>query len=285
MSTQVVRQQEVGRFRGAWRRLDLPSVAVTDERISHGVYNSAAIARDCAVVFIPVQQPGSLIFEGHSREARNIYLVRQETMPVLSLPSRFRSFTVEFNLHQLQRMAQAMGISLPPRNSEMEIIAGNAPHAAALSVIQGAISNDRITPQERSDALLSGWLRFACSVSGQAIPVDRSSLSQRRRAALDAADYMLTNIGTEVSLVNLCELTGVSLRSLRNGFQDVFGVSPKRWLKRARLSAARSDLRSADPDGESVSTIASRHGFTQFSHFATDYRKQFGEQPSETLRR
>ena len=68
-------------------------------------------------------------------------------------------------------------------------------------------------------------------------------------------------------------------------FQEVFGMSPMRWLKVERLSAARRELKAADPVRVHVRTIARKYGFVQFAHFATDYRKHFGERPSQTLGR
>ena len=74
-------------------------------------------------------------------------------------------------------------------------------------------------------------------------------------------------------------------RTLRNGFREMFGTSPARYVKALRLLAARRDLKAADPDDTYVQTIAAKYGFLQFAHFATDYRRRFSESPSETLRR
>ena len=38
-------------------------------------------------------------------------------------------------------------------------------------------------------------------------------------------------------------------------------------------------------DGRTVSEIASRWGFSQLSRFASDYKKQYGQSPRETLSR
>jgi AraC family ethanolamine operon transcriptional activator len=117
-------------------------------------------------------------------------------------------------------------------------------------------------------------------VSGQTQIHDRSTLSKRRCATIDAADFMLDNLGNDLSLADLCKAAHATERTLRNGFQEMFGLSPKRWLKCERLSAARKDLKAADPKINQVREVAVKYGFTQFAHFATDYRKQFGESPT-----
>ena len=47
----------------------------------------------------------------------------------------------------------------------------------------------------------------------------------------------------------------------------------------------RAALAAVDARARSVSEVALRFGFAQFGKFARDYRRLFGERPSETLRR
>lgn len=63
-----------------------------------------------------------------------------------------------------------------------------------------------------------------------------------------------------------------------------FGIGPKRYLHIRRLDGARRELRSAPPEAR-VAEIAGDWGFWHMGHFAADYRNQFGELPSQTLRR
>jgi transcriptional regulator GlxA family with amidase domain len=56
------------------------------------------------------------------------------------------------------------------------------------------------------------------------------------------------------------------------------------FVKRVRLGRAWQKLSYPDAD-TSVSTVAFECGFGNPGHFAVDYRRQFGERPSETLRR
>ena len=142
-----------------------------------------------------------------------------------------------------------------------------------------------LTRQQFADKFVTGWLNLLSQYNGQPQSVDRSTLSQRRQAALNAANYIRTRLSDDLSLVDVCEVAGVTDRTLRNGFQDVFGMSPGKWLKLERLSAARRDLKAADPKTDRVGDIAMRYNFFQLAHFAADYRKHFGESPSETLRR
>jgi AraC family ethanolamine operon transcriptional activator len=78
---------------------------------------------------------------------------------------------------------------------------------------------------------------------------------------------------------------GASERTLRRGFRERFGVSPKAYLLAQRLIDVRRTLRTADPDATLVADVANRFGFWHMGQFAADYRKHFGELPSQTLGR
>jgi len=72
--------------------------------------------------------------------------------------------------------------------------------------------------------------------------------------------------------------------TLRETFQQYFGVPPVRYLNRRTLHQVRSALKAADPSVATVTEIATRFGVWELGRFARDYRVLFGELPSETLR-
>ena len=57
-----------------------------------------------------------------------------------------------------------------------------------------------------------------------------------------------------------------------------------RYLRNARFERARTALLRAEPE-ESVTDIAAAWGFTHLGRFAIEYRRRFGERPSDTIRR
>ena len=288
-TAQTFRQAKPGSFFGRWLRLELPGVTIVDNRLSHAVHTVGHVGEGHLDAMIPIRQPGTLVFEGHGCEDRQIYLGQPGTSHNISLPSDYQCYGVEFDLRQLRRTATALGMSLTPRTADNERLPLTAACVAARKLAERAFCSmsdrDCRTPQERADQFITGWLDLFRQAFSKPEPVDRSTLVQRRRAALDVANYVRTHLCDDLSLADLCEVAGVTDRTLRTGFHDVFGMSPKRWLKVERLSAARRELKAADPERVRVRTIARKYGFAQFAHFATDYRKHFGERPSETLGR
>jgi AraC family ethanolamine operon transcriptional activator len=82
---------------------------------------------------------------------------------------------------------------------------------------------------------------------------------------------------------DLCEALGTSWRALDSGFREVYGISPGSYLRIVRLHGVRRALRAADPAGTSVTDIATGWGFFHFGRFSGEYRRLFGEAPSDTL--
>jgi transcriptional regulator GlxA family with amidase domain len=83
----------------------------------------------------------------------------------------------------------------------------------------------------------------------------------------------------------LASRIGVTDRTLLRAFHETFGVPPKQYLLLRQLHAIRRVLRDGAPEDATVADVLTRHGIWEFGRFAGRYRRQFGEPPSETLRR
>jgi transcriptional regulator GlxA family with amidase domain len=99
---------------------------------------------------------------------------------------------------------------------------------------------------------------------------------------LDA--FLNEHLDEPINMARLCDVTGVSERSLRNACHAVCGTSPKRYLTRRRLEAVRIALAEARPGEDTVTRIATDFGFFELGRFAGIYSSAFGEHPSDTLK-
>ena len=97
-----------------------------------------------------------------------------------------------------------------------------------------------------------------------------------------AEEQLEKHLGEPVTVSELSRAVGVPVRTLDDGFRRSLGFSPKAYARVLRLNAARVDLRKAGP-GVTVSQVAVRWGFFHLGYFSVDYRRMFGESPSETL--
>lgn len=100
-----------------------------------------------------------------------------------------------------------------------------------------------------------------------------------------AQAYLQENIENPISIEQLAVAARASASSLYAGFRLHLNMSPMAYLKAIRLEYAHRELSANDCTTTSVSRVATKCGFNHFGNFATDYRRHFGELPSDTLRR
>lgn len=118
----------------------------------------------------------------------------------------------------------------------------------------------------------------------------RNELSQPAKAIAPnhvkrVEDYIVAHADQPLTVAELAAYAKVSTSNLYAGFRDFRNSTPMAYLKTVRLQRVQQDLRQADQTGETVASVALRWGFRHLGHFATSYKKMFGESPSETLRK
>ena len=91
--------------------------------------------------------------------------------------------------------------------------------------------------------------------------------------------------GETLYLADLCAVAGVGERTLRYIFQERYRMSPVQYLKLRLMHQVRRALRRADPDLNTVQSVANRCGIWHLGRFASEYRALFNESPLETLRK
>lgn len=109
--------------------------------------------------------------------------------------------------------------------------------------------------------------------------------SSRRQDIVERAEaYLRAHVGMPVSISRVSRHVGLSERGLRNAFYRVRGASPTRSMRAERLEEVRRALRDRNTPHLTVTDVAVHHGFYQLGRFAAEYRRAFGEVPSDTLR-
>ena len=97
--------------------------------------------------------------------------------------------------------------------------------------------------------------------------------------------YIEENAHEPITINEMAEYAGVSSRSLFTSFRRYRNTSPMRYLKEVRLRYVNEELQRGATGSETVTAVAFKWGFSHLGHFTTDYKRRFGESPSETLAR
>jgi AraC-like DNA-binding protein len=153
-----------------------------------------------------------------------------------------------------------------------------------------------VCPKDQYLRCPSLWcLRAVDSSNGERVTIDRwivtqvetSSIRTRKAGQLvrQAETLALANVDEPLHVSALCKTMGISERTLRKAFHTVHGTPPCRHFRMLRLSNARRALLSADSALAKVTEIALSFGFAELGRFSVEYKKAFGESPSQTLYR
>ncbi|MGY6496765.1 MAG: AraC family transcriptional regulator [Microcella sp.] len=143
----------------------------------------------------------------------------------------------------------------------------------------------------RNDAAMLQDPRYTTQISNMlvtglllaAVPEDRQERSGTRpRVIRRVIDAIEDDPARPWSPGEMADLAGVSVRRLQQAFREYHGLTPFQHLHEVRIERAHRDLLDA-PNGATVTDIAMRWGLTHMGRFAADYRRRFGQNPSETL--
>lgn len=97
-------------------------------------------------------------------------------------------------------------------------------------------------------------------------------------------EYIEAHYDEPITIETLTAASGVSARTLFENYRLLRGISPMQFVQKYRCRRVREALLRAAPDA-SVTAIALDCGVTQLGRFAGYYRREYGETPSETLRK
>ena len=99
-----------------------------------------------------------------------------------------------------------------------------------------------------------------------------------------AVSFINDHPDESISVRGLCQEVGVGWTTLVQAFREHFGVTPKAYIRAVRLHGARRGLLEATSE-ELVADVANRRGFWHMGQFAADYKRLFGELPSDSKER
>lgn len=113
-------------------------------------------------------------------------------------------------------------------------------------------------------------------------PAQHEILMQKSwQLVTNVRNIVVERMDEPINVAELCQLLEISRRSLQQHFTSALDISPNAYLRALRLNQVRRALR----DAPSVTEAATHWGFWHFGHFSHEYKKMFGELPSETFRR
>jgi len=289
---QVYEQLTPGQFEGRFMEIWFRGIQLFREVTNQSVHEAGLMRAGERVLGVPVALQGQGYFCGRPISPDAIMTMRGGDELDFRAPEHFDIVAVSIPvgvLTQYARDIERRDIEDELRNTAV-IPANKAEVDAFRGFLLTALESVSRTPAMLQYAAMQKGLEHALlsSVVKAVGPADapaRAATSPMARHAIvaRAQDYMRQHVEEPLTVADLCRVLGVSRRTLQYSFQEVLQLNPVSYLRAMRLNGARRMLKSADTQ-QSVQDVAARWGFWHLSHFASDYRRMFGELPSETLR-
>ena len=207
--------------------------------------------------------------------------------------------------HRSARRAEALGVSLLPEalaeaarvvlNSDVTPFTHTwavlAPHPKAYAnltreltrLLTAGVADPSLLRTPEGHELEQECVRSLVAVLfPPSVPRSDLSLPGRSRLIRRAEEFMRARLGDPLGAIDLCRELGASDRTLRLAFNERYGLGPIVYFKCLRLNAVRSKLK--ENPLITIADAARQFGFHHLGNFAADYRRLFGERPSETLK-
>jgi len=97
-----------------------------------------------------------------------------------------------------------------------------------------------------------------------------------------AREILLSRLENPPSLLELAAMSGVSVRTLKRGFRELFGTTVFGYLTSKRMEYAQKLLRQGNI---TVAEVANLVGYSNPGHFAAAFKRRFFMTPSQCLSR
>jgi len=225
-------------------------------------------------------RPGEIVFHGRGERRHQ------------STPGSFVWNVIALDPVQLEKYGRALSgkpFSLP---SAGKILRPSARDVARLRRLHAQVCRlaetkpKLLAHTEVARAIEQGLIQtlVAC-LTAPNIRADDPIKRRHARILIRFEEVLAERLSEPLYTTELCELIGVTERTLRSCCAEFLGMSPVRYMLLRRLTRARVALRDAAPDGANLSELVRGLGFAELGRFEAAYGAAFGETPLTTLRR
>lgn len=278
----MVGQVKVGRVRSTGHDVSV----LVDDKITVLLPRHGSVTCDVQGASFRASKGEALILSPNPRQTR-VEAPRGE---------RFEAIPLLFSVKDIQQKTEELGGSISTKkrltNFGMALSFDQSPLGNQFSRLADVLVSEleieslnlsKKSAQSWSHLLTEKLVTVLANSSVIALPEDDGAGTAYRHV-FRAEDYMhehFADISTVADIANAC---GISVRSLEMAFKSVRSRSPIAALAGIRLSQARGMLCTGG-NAESVTQVAFDCGFNHLGRFAIAYKRQFGESPSETMRK
>ena len=287
-------QRSPGAFKGEFTSVCLDNGTVQFGQVGLPYLCRGAPSGDRLMVILHLKPQTDYVWKGRILDPRSLIALPPHTEHQDITPANSYWALVSFDRAHLERTLASLSGVEPALNSQASRILLPKPGSfevlrRRLKAVHAAVRSDPSflkVPEARQSVEESVLSALALAL-GSASHVRPSGYgaATHARVTRQVEAYLSAASGESLYLADLCAVAGVRERTLRYIFQERYGMSPVQYLKLRLLHQVRRALRRADPDLNTVQSVANRCGIWHLGRFASEYKALFNEAPLETLKK
>ncbi len=277
-------QVSAGRFESFLREISFDGIQIYEEKFKPSIFQRGEAIKDSLCLGLFSKLPNNAIWMGKTITGHEIISCCDQDEILLRTPenSAFYSLTVPFALlsdTNFEQQHHQYNNVLSSEHSEQL-------HMQFIRLLNSVMENTNFalhpaTKEQVKSDILDLSDQFLCTLHQHYEPT-KVSIQKARQVVQKVYEVLESNQDQCYSIEDLCRITFTSRRTLQNCFELITGQSPALFLKTIKLNAVRRALQTSDQNSN-ISDIASDWGFWHLSQFSVDYKRLFGESPSQTL--
>ena len=215
------------------------------------------------------ERTGGVTLGGNTVGANHLFAILDDGVDICSWGNaHFDWIEIDWSRH----VPELAGLSLRTPGTSVAI-----GEALALRPLESAIDGEAAAESDIGSELK----RFFNSVAGS---FQTTASTKRYEAVRAAEEFMWRHVDEPMSVARIASAISRSERTVVSLFHSTFGMGPIAYFKARRLNAVRRELMRASLSRRIID-VAADFSFWHMGHFGADYRRLFGETPSDTRRR
>ena len=254
-------------------------------------FHQRGMAPDTYLTFGTAHRNSELTWSGKDAVANCLFDFNGRSGFDLRSEGLFFGTSIHVIPEKLHEISDGVGVDLPefsgsefsaPRNVDPAILKR---FRTAVQNIEDHVSSLETLPEGKAGLLSAQDALYESLVDCLAISEQKALLSRSNRLKVRqrAVGFIHERYPDPISVPEICRASSTTSRTLERIFREEYGVTPTQYLKFVRLEAAKIALSRSDQE-QSIRDIALSCGFWHLSQFAQDYKKQYGELPSTSLK-
>lgn len=290
---QTYNQITPGTLQSSLAQISTGRLHVFREYLNQRVVQHGEAPRGKLCFAVPTTMPGTARVQGRKASDNCIFVLQsaEEFMFHMPMNTDMLSITLEYEAFE-----NLLSASLPPDSIEailkqpvIQIPEDRLTEARSrlLALFSHAVANPHLIATPAAEKMLEHSVIGALLelINDPECDKNQRLSSSTQSFIVDKCHHIAMSSGDmPITILDLCERLHTSPRTIQNSFNAVAQTTPVDYLRAIRLNGVRRQLVSTSSIELSIGQAAANWGFFHLSHFATSYKRLFGELPSQTPR-